>query len=218
MPSLPLKILEIAPLSRAKTTSQNFLNFDVALPVAEIASVFNEILTFDYLLKQDLSKEERIALICNHLEGNFATSHRQNAFFRFEKRIHELMAQRMPTTEDYTRIFAEEIQKMFGNSIIDIEKEYAYFCFVVSHFLHTPFYVYAYNLSNLLVIALYQLYLEQGKDFVPKYIKMLSLGGSVTPAELLKIADIDIKDPEFWHKGVRYLEELVSELEELTKA
>ncbi|MHA1303301.1 MAG: M3 family oligoendopeptidase [Candidatus Heimdallarchaeaceae archaeon] len=196
--------------------NQNYINIFPTIPMAEIASVFCEIMTFDHLINQDLPKEEKITLLCEHLEGNFATSHRQNAFYRFEKKMHELMNERLPTTKDYINIFTKEVQSMFGNSISGIEEEYSHYCFVISHFLHTPFYVYAYNMSNLMVIALYQLYLEKGKDFfIPRYKKLLSAGGSKTPDELLKEFDIDLKDASFWKKGLQYLEDKIKEIESL---
>ncbi len=195
--------------------NQTFTNIDSSLAVAEIASVFNEMITFDYLMKQDLSKEDRISLLANHIEGNFSTSHRQNAFYHFESRIHELMKEKLPTANDYKETFVEEMQKMFGNSMTDIKEDYASYWSVVSHFIHVPFYVYAYNLSNLLVIALYQMYLEEGQEFVPKLTKILSVGTSKTPAEMLGEVGIDLDDPNFWNKGINYLSTKVNELEEL---
>jgi len=194
---------------------QNFINVDLSLAIAEIASVFNEILMFDHLMETDLSKDEKIALLAVFMENNFATSFRQNAFYNFETRIHDLIEKKLPTTEEIKNIFADEMEAMFGNSITNLREEYAAYCFVIPHFLHTPFYVYAYNMSNLLVISLYQLYLEQKEKFVPKFVKMLSFGSSITPAEMLQILDIDLKDPSFWKKGIAYLEEKQSELEDL---
>ncbi len=196
---------------------QNFINLGLSLAIAEIASVFNEILMFDHLMEMDLSKDEKIALLAVFMENNFSTSFRQNAFYNFETRVHELIEQKLPTTEEIKNIFADEMEAMFGNSMTDLREEYANYCFVVPHFLHTPFYVYAYNMSNLLVISLYQLYLEQKEKFVPKYVKLLSFGSSITPEEMLQNLDIDLKDPNFWKKGIAYLEEKQSELETLVE-
>lgn len=194
---------------------QTMINIGSSLPVAEIASVFNEMIAFDYLIKQDLSKEEKTILLANHIESNFATSHRQNAFYHFEKRLHELMKTKLPTSKDYKDIFVEEMENMFGNSVSHIKDDYASYWSVVSHFIHVPFYVYAYNMSNLLVIALYQMYLEQGKKFVPKFINMLSIGTSLTPVEMLAEMDIDLDEPTFWNKGIDYLKTKIDELEDL---
>ncbi|MFX0138958.1 MAG: M3 family metallopeptidase, partial [Candidatus Hodarchaeota archaeon] len=197
---------------------QNFLNVDISLVVAEIASVFNEILTFDYLMNTDLSNEEKITLLCDFIESKFATSHRQNAFYRFEKYIHDLIEKKLPTTNEIKEGFVKEMELMFGNSMINIKEEYASYCFVVSHFLEVPFYVYAYNMSNLLVISIYQLYLEEREKFVPKYLKLLSIGSSLTPEEMLSDIGINLNDPSFWDKGIKYLSEKINELEKLVKA
>ena len=194
---------------------QTFTNIGSSLPVAEIASVFDEIVTFDFLIKQDLSKEDKIALLANHIEGNFSTSHRQNAFYRHEKYIHSLIKKKLPTTDDFKESFAKELELMFGNSISNIKEDYESYCFVVPHFIDVPFYVYAYNMSNLLVIALYQLYLEQKEEFIPKFIDLLSVGRSMTPMEMLARMGIDLKDSTFWHKGIDYLSRKIDELEEL---
>ncbi|MHA1202931.1 MAG: M3 family oligoendopeptidase [Candidatus Heimdallarchaeaceae archaeon] len=194
---------------------QTMTNIGSTLPVAEIASVFNEMIAFDYLIKQDLSKEERIILLANHIESNFATSHRQNAFYHFEKRLHELMKTKLPTAQEYKDIHVEEMEKMFGDSVSHIKEDYDSYWSVVSHFIHVPFYVYAYNMSNLLVIALYQKYLEQQKEFVPKFIELLSVGTSQTPAEMLAKMNIDLDDATFWNKGIDYLSTKIDELEEL---
>ncbi|MFX1378733.1 MAG: M3 family oligoendopeptidase [Promethearchaeota archaeon] len=197
--------------------NQNFMNIDTSLVVAEIASVFNEILTFDYLMETNLSKEEKILLLCTFIERNFSTSHRQNAFYRFEKVLHDLLEQKLPTTEEYQNAFVKEIEMMFRNSIVNIKEEYATYCFVVSHFLQVPFYVYAYNMANLLVISIYQLYLEQKEEFVPKYLKLLCIGSSLSPEEMLSEIGINLNDPSFWAKGIKFLSDKIDELESLVQ-
>ncbi|MFW9970940.1 MAG: M3 family oligoendopeptidase [Candidatus Odinarchaeota archaeon] len=197
--------------------NQNFINIDISLVVAEIASVFNEILTFDYLMETNLSKEEKILLLCNFIERNFSTSHRQNAFYRFEKVIHDLLERKLPTTQEYKNAFVKEMELMFGNSIVNINEEYANYCFVISHFLQVPFYVYAYNMANLLVISIYQLYQEQKEKFVPKYLKLLSVGSSLSPEEMLAEIGININDHSFWEKGVKFLSDKIDELVILVK-
>ncbi len=196
---------------------QNFINIETSLVIAEIASVFNEILISDYLINTDLTKEEKISLLCNFIESKFATSHRQNAFYRFEIAIHGLLEKKLPTTEEIKNTFATEMELMFGNSITNIREDYAHYIFVIPHFLTTPFYVYAYNMSNLLVISLYQMYLEQKEEFIPKYLKLLSLGSSLSPEEMLAEIDINLNDPTFWEKGIKYLSDKIDELEKLVE-
>jgi len=106
---------------------------------------------------------------------------------------------------------------MFGNSMTNIKEEYANYIFVVSHFLEAPFYVYAYNMSNLLVISIYQMYLEQKEEFVPKYLKLLSLGSSLSPEEMLAEIGINLNDLTFWEKGIKYLSDKIEELEKLVE-
>jgi len=196
---------------------QNFVNIETSLVVAEIASVFNEILIFDNLMNTDLTKDEKIALLCNFIESKFGTSHRQNAFYRFEKAIHGLLEEKLPTTEEIKDAFVKEMELMFGNSMTNLREEYANFIFVVSHFINVPYYVYAYNMSNLLVISIYQLYLEQKEEFIPKYLKLLSLGSSLSPEELLAEIGINLNDPSFWEKGIKYLSDKIDELKKLVE-
>jgi len=198
-------------------STQNFINIDISLVVAEIASVFNEILISDYLMNTDLSKEEKVALLCNFIESKFGTSHRQNAFYRFEKWYHGQLEQKLPTTEEIKDAFAKEMELMYGNSMTNIKEEYENYCFVVPHFLDVPFYVYAYNMSNLLVISIYQMYLEQKEKFVPKFLKLLSLGSSLSPEEMLAEIGINLNDPTFWEKGVKYLSDKIDELADLVE-
>jgi oligoendopeptidase F len=194
---------------------QNFINVDISLAIAEIASVFNEMLIIDHLMNSDLSKEEKISLLCVFIEKNIATSFRQNAFYNFEKNIHALIESKLPTTQEIKDKFVHEMKSMFGESVRNIAEDYASYCFVVPHFLHDPFYVYAYNMSNLLVISLYQMYIEEGEMFVPKFLKLLAIGCSRTPQEMLSDIGIDLNDPSFWQKGIKFLADKVSELESL---
>jgi oligoendopeptidase F len=194
---------------------QNFANLGISLAIAEIASVFNEMLILDYLLDTDLTKEEKVSLLAIFIESNIATSFRQNAFYNFEMKIHELIEEKLPKTSEIKDLFAREMEFMFGNSMKHIAEDYANYVFVIPHFLNDPFYVYAYNMSNLLVIALYQIYLENKGEFVPKFIKLLKVGSSLSPEDMLKLVDIDLHDSSFWEKGMRYLTDKVNELEKL---
>ncbi len=194
---------------------QNFVNLGISLAIAEIASVFNEMLILDYLLDSDLTKEEKVSLLAIFIENNIATSFRQNAFYNFELKIHELIGEKLTKTSEIKDLFVKEMELMFGNSMKNIAEDYADYVFVIPHFLNDPFYVYAYNMSNLLVIALYQIYLEKKEEFVPKFIKLLKIGSSLSPEDMLKLVDIDLSDSSFWGKGIEYLMDKVNELENL---
>ncbi|MFX1572831.1 MAG: M3 family oligoendopeptidase [Promethearchaeota archaeon] len=196
---------------------QNYINIQLSLVVAEIASIFNELLVTDLLLESVESKEEKVTFLSSFIESKFATSHRQNAFYQFERKMHELLEKKLPSAEEIKKTFAKEMELMFGNSINNIEKDYSSYCFVVPHFLQEPFYVYAYNMSNLLVISIYQMYLEQKEKFVPKYLKLLSIGSSLSPEKMLSEIDIDLNDSSFWQKGIKYLSDKIDELEKLVE-
>ena len=196
---------------------QNFANLGISLAIAEIASVFNEMLILDYLLDTDLTKEEKISLLALFIENNIATSFRQNAFYNFELKIHELIEEKLPKTSEIKDFFVREMEFMFGDSMQNITEDYADYVFVIPHFLNDPFYVYAYNMSNLLVIALYQIYLEKKEEFVPKFIKLLKIGSALSPEDMLRVVDINLGDSSFWEKGIQYLMDKVNELEKLVK-
>ena len=196
---------------------QNFANLGISLAIAEIASVFNEMLILDYLLDTDLTKEEKISLLALFIENNIATSFRQNAFYNFELKIHELIEEKLPKTSEIKDFFVREMEFMFGDSMKNIAEDYANYVFVIPHFLNDPFYVYAYNMSNLLVIALYQIYLEKKEEFVPKFIKLLKIGSALSPEDMLRVVDINLGDSSFWEKGIQYLMDKVNELEKLVK-
>lgn len=182
---------------------QSLLNYDTPLTTAEIASVFGEMLVTDALLEKMEGKALQ-SLICTTLEGMFATMHRQNMFSRFEERAHQAIAKAYLPFEGFSDIYWEELQKVFGDSL-EINPEFRWEWAFISHFLHTPFYVYAYNFAQLLVIALYQRYLEMGPSFKPLFIGLLEKGGSLSPEELLKPLGIDLQDPNFWQGGFDYI-------------
>ncbi len=194
---------------------QTPINFDISLVTAEVASVFSEMIFTDYMLnKMEMSKEEKIAFISGTIERNIATSHRQNMFHRFELMAHELIKEKLISAEEYCSIYKSELEKMFGDSV-KITDEYTWEWSTIPHFLHVYHYVYAYNASNLLVLALYSLYLERGKEFIPQFKKLLSVRKSKTPEEMFNDIGINIRDPKFWNKGLNYLEGMIDQLEEL---
>ena len=185
----------------------SFLNQNTALTTAETASVFAEMLVFDYM-KEKLKKDELLALYASKIEDIFATLYRQINFTTFERRIYSF--DRELNTEELNNIWLEESQKMFQDSVI-LTKKYSLWWSYIPHFIHTPFYCYSYAYAQLLVLALYGLYKSNKCDnFVDKYIKMLSLGGSVSPKELIKIFDFDIDDDNFWNIGIKEIENLVT--------
>ena len=200
------------------SAKQTAVNRNAILPLAEVASVFGEMLVTDYLLGRMKDPEEKIALYCSKLESAFATTFRQNMFHRFETRTHALIPDHQLSTDELRSIYHEELVNMFGDSVV-IPPHYDMEWTIVQHMFLWPFYVYAYNFAQLVVLSLYQKYLEEGEKFKPVYYRILETGSAMAPAEILGLAGIDPRDKAFWQKGfdfmhtrwVEPLEKLVSE-------
>lgn len=186
----------------------SFLNEDTPLTTAETASVFAEMLVFDYI-KDKLSKDELVALMASKIEDIFATLYRQINFTTFERRVHSFDGEL--SSEKMGEIWLEESKKMFGHSVI-LNDYYALWYAYIPHFIHSPFYCYAYAYAQLLVLALYGLY-KSGKcaNFKELYIKMLSSGGSKSPKELISSFGFDIEDKNFWDIGIKEVKKLVDD-------
>lgn len=190
----------------------SFLNQDTPLTTAEMASVFAEMLVFDFI-KDKLKKDELIALYAAKIEDIFATLYRQINFTCFERRIHAHKDEL--SKEQINQIWMEESQKMFEESV-HLTKNYASWWSYIPHFIHSPFYCYAYAYAQLLVLALYGLYKSKKcENFKELYIKMLSLGGSVSPKELVAMFDLDIENENFWKIGIKEIEKIIDEFMEL---
>lgn len=195
---------------------QNIFNFHAILPLAETASVFCEMVVTDYLLKNETDRDVKISIITRKLEDIFATSHRQNMFSNFEKRAHAKIAEGLQSPADLCNMYREELERMFGDSV-KITDEYQWEWSSIPHIYSVPFYVYAYNFANLLVMSLYGQYKEEGESFKKKFKAILEAGCSLSPTEIAAIAGIDINDAAFWAKSFKVVEGLIDELEELLK-
>lgn len=189
-----------------------YLNMDTPLTTAETASVFAEMLLFESL-KRDLSDVELRAIYASKLEDIFSTLFRQTVMTNFERRIHqeedELKA------EEFDRIWREENKKMFGKSL-KLTKNYDRWWSYIPHFIHSPFYCYAYSYGQLLVLALFGLYKSgRNKNFVAIYIDFLSKGGSQSPKDMVRAFGFDIEDEKFWKIGMGEVERMLKEFERL---
>ena len=194
---------------------RGFFQMHTPLTTAETASVFGEMLAFRKLLARHREPRVRLGLLCGKLEDSFATVFRQAAMTRFEQRLHA--ARRERGELDATAIGAlwiEANRPMFGDSV-ELGPGYADWWSYIPHFVHSPFYCYAYSFGVLLVLALVRQYEEQGAAFVPRYLELLAAGGSQAPAALLARMGLDIDDPAFWRKGLALLEELLAQAEAL---
>jgi oligoendopeptidase F len=184
------------------------------LTLAETASVFGEMLTFRALLASAADSRERKALLAQKTEDMINTVVRQIAFYSFERRLHEERRAGELTPERIGQIWLEVQGESLGPAI-ELGPGYeTYWCYV-PHFIHSPFYVYAYAFGDCLVNSLYGLYQEAHPGFVGKYFAMLEAGGSKHHSELLRPFGLDATQRAFWQKGLEVLEGMIDELENM---
>ena len=184
------------------------------LTLAETASVFGEMLTFKALLASSKDPKEKKALLAQKVEDMINTVVRQIAFYSFERRVHEERRAGELTSERLGEIWVEVQGESLGPAI-ELTDGYESYWSYVPHFIHSPFYVYAYAFGDCLVNSLYGLYQEAHPGFVAKYFAMLEAGGSKHHSELLKPFGLDASKPEFWQKGLKVIEGMIEELERM---
>jgi oligoendopeptidase F len=182
------------------------------LTLAETASVFGEMLTFKALLASTTDAKERKALLAQKAEDMINTVVRQIAFYTFERRLHEERKAGELTAERLGQIWLEVQAESLGPAI-ELGQGYETWWCYVPHFIHSPFYVYAYAFGDCLVNSLYGLYQDAHPGFVAKYLAMLEAGGSKHHSELLKPFGLDATQRTFWQKGLKVLERMIDELE-----
>jgi len=198
---------------------QNYFNFDTPLTTAETASVFAEMLVFHRLRSEEKDPKMKLALLMEKLEESFATIFRQVVLCRFEQKAHAARRSEGELAPDrINHLWLSENRAMFEDSVT-LTDDYRWWWMYISHFIHSPFYTYAYVFGHLLVLALYQKYMEEGAGFVPKYLDLLSAGGSQRPDQLIREKiGMDITKTDFWQGGLRFLEQMVEEAERLAQA
>jgi len=194
---------------------QGLFNSDTPLTTAESASVFGEMIVFSFL-KKTVSPVERLGLICSKIEDILSTVFRQVAMNRFEDAVHNARRTRGELDPDFiSSAWIESQTAMFGDSVRLLD-HYRIWWSYIPHFVHYPGYVYAYAFGELLVLALYEQYLQEGPDFVPKYLEFLGSGGKKAPGELLRPFGVDLADAGFWRRGIKIIEDLIVEAERET--
>ncbi|PPR46663.1 MAG: Oligoendopeptidase F, plasmid [Alphaproteobacteria bacterium MarineAlpha5_Bin9] len=191
---------------------QGHFNSATPLTVAETASVFSEMLTFKLLLRSQKQPLERKALLANKVEDMLNTVVRQIAFFEFEKKLHLERISSELSNEEICNIWLETQKESLGPGI-EFDEEYKYYWSYIPHFIHSPFYVYAYAFGDCLVNSLYALYEEGHNFFEKKYISLLKSGGSIKYKQLLKPFNLDPSNSNFWNKGLSIIESLIDEIE-----
>ena len=182
------------------------------LTLAETASVFGEMLTFQKLLDGAQSKNERKILLAGKVEDMINTVVRQIAFYDFECKLHAARAAGELTPDDINALWMSVQAESLG-PVFDFAEGYETFWAYIPHFVHSPFYVYAYAFGDGLVNALYAVYAEGDPDFRAKYFDMLRAGGSKHHKELLAPFGLDASDPTFWDKGLSMISAMIDELE-----
>ncbi len=196
---------------------QNYFNYDTPLTTAETASVFAEMLVFDHLLAQQSDPQVQISLLAGKLEDIFATVFRQNVLTRFEELAFAARQEKRLTPDAVGKLWLDANGKYYGDAV-DMPDGYRWGWSYIPHFIHSRFYCYSYVFGQLLVLALYRMYKDQGKSFVPKYLALLEAGGSATPEALLAPLGVNIQQAEFWQKGFAEIRELKGKLQALIEA
>jgi oligoendopeptidase F len=184
------------------------------LTLAETASVFGEMLTFKKLLAETTDKKQRKAMLAAKVEDMINTVVRQIAFYTFERRVHSERRKGELTSEQLSNIWLEVQTESLGPAI-DIKPGYETFWTYIPHFIHSPFYVYAYAFGDCLVNSLYAVYEKSEAGFAERYLEMLAAGGTKHHSELLAPFGLDARDPTFWEGGLGVIEGMITELEQL---
>ena len=194
----------------------SLLTQHAALPLAETASTFGEMILVDRLLELDPAPDVQRTLLFQEMDDNYATILRQAYFALFEKQAAEII-ESGGTEEDLSRAYLANLRDQFGQAV-EVSDDFRYEWIVVPHFQHTPFYVYAYTFGQLLVLSLYRQYRAEGESFKPRYLQILSAGGSDSPERILQRAGIDIRSVEFWQGGFDVVEASLAKLQALENA
>jgi oligoendopeptidase F len=184
------------------------------LTLAETASVFGEMLTFRRLLAATTDRKQRKAMLAAKVEDMINTVVRQIAFYTFERRVHTERRNGELTADRLCAIWLEVQSESLGPAV-ELKPGYETFWTYIGHFIHAPFYVYAYAFGDCLVNSLYAVYEKAHEGFAERYLEMLGAGGTKHHSELLKPFGLDARDPAFWRGGLSLLERMIGELEEL---
>ncbi len=186
------------------------LTFHATLPLAETASVFGERILSDALLSQERDKAVRQGLLLSQLDDLYATVLRQAYFVLFEQTAHEMIA-KSATVRDLAASYLESLRQQFGRAV-RVPAEFRWEWLTIPHLFASPFYCYAYSFGNLLVLALYRMFKEQGSAFIPRYLALLEAGGSRSPQDILSEVEVDITSEAFWQAGFETIKEMIEQL------
>src|SRR5690606_15810333 len=192
--------------------SQGALMASTPLTLAETASVFGEMLTFRSMLDRTSDKRERKGMLAQKVEDMINTVVRQIAFDEFERLVHSERREGELTSERIGELWLQVQAESLGPAIA-LREGYETFWTYIPHFIHSPFYVYAYAFGDCLVNSLFAVYMQADQGFQDRYFDMLKAGGTKHHSELLAPFGLDASDPEFWGRGLSMIEGLIDELE-----
>ena len=195
-----------------RSAGQPLFSYDAPLVLAETASVFGEILLARRLLSQETDPVARRAILCSRIEDALSTAYRQNVLTEFELAAHLGRKEGQLSRDEICQKWWEANAALYGDSV-DMNPAYRWGWSYIPHFIHTRFYCYAYTFGQLLVLGLYQRWIEEGDAFVPRFLELLSKGGSEDPAKACEAVGIKL-DEDFWRAGHRAIEAMVKEFEE----
>ncbi|MBN1565841.1 MAG: M3 family oligoendopeptidase [Anaerolineae bacterium] len=196
---------------------QGLFQSDTPLTTAEMASTFGEMLVFSDFMEQETDPKIQLAMLAHKIEDTFATVFRQISMNRFEHGMHTARREEGElSAERFAEIWMESQRAMFQGSVT-MTDNYARWWSYIPHFLQVPGYVYAYSFGELLVLALFARYRQEGADFAPRYFEVLRAGGSDWPEKILAPMGVDLTDPTFWQEGLGEIEALIAQLETLVE-
>ncbi len=184
--------------------------FHASLPLAETASVFAEMQLTQRLLKQEQEPAVRRDLLAHAIDDAYVTVLRQAYFTLFEQEAHRMIVEGK-SFEEVAAAYMSNLLEQFGDSV-ELEDEFKWEWITIPHIYNAPFYTYAYSFGQLLVLALYQQYQLEGAPFIPRYLKILSYGGSEAPAKILREAGLEIDTAAFWQGGFDFLDNMITDL------
>jgi oligoendopeptidase F len=189
----------------------SLFTFHSSLPLAETASTFGEMVLIDHLLATESDASVRQTLLFRQVDDAYATVMRQAYFALFERQAHN-MVQQGATVDELSNTYLENLHNQFGDAIV-VSDEFRWEWVSIPHIYQTPFYVYAYTFGKLLVLSLYQQYKVEGDAFKPRYLGVLSAGGSKSPGKILSDAGINMHNASFWQGGFDVIRGFVEQLE-----
>ena len=194
-------------------SKHSLFTFHPCLPLAETASTFSEMIVVDSLLAKESDKNLRRDLLFRQLDDAYATIQRQAFFAIFEKEAHNMIVQNA-SVDDLSNAYMDNLAQQFGDSVT-LSPEFKLEWVSIPHIYSVPFYVYAYSFGQLLVFSLYKQYKTEGEAFIPRYLNLLSTGGSQSPETILAKSGIDFRQESFWQGGFDIINNLLDQLEKL---